>query len=143
MSYSSTAHAKFHNRYHIVWITKYRYEVLTKEVGERARDVIRQICDQKDIKIISGVVSKDHVHLYISYPPKYSVSDMVKWFKGRSSRKLQDEFPQLGKVYWGKHFWGIGYAAFSSGHITDEMIKEYLEKHDQHPNHNDEDFKVE
>ena len=128
---------------HLIWITKYRYEVLTKEVGERARDVIRQICDQKDIKIMSGVVSKDHVHLYISYPPKHSVSDMVKWFKGRSSRKLQDEFPQLGKVYWGKHFWVIGYAAFSSGHITDEMIKEYLEKHDQHPNHNDEDFKVE
>ena len=89
---------------------------------------------------MSGVVSKDHVHLH---PPKHSVSDMVKWFKGRSSRKLQDEFPQLGKVYWGKHFWAIGYAAFSSGHITDEMIKEYLEKHDQHPNHNDEDFKVE
>jgi len=128
---------------HLIWITKYRYEVLTKEVGERARDVIRQICDQKDRKIMSGVVSKDHVHLYISYPPKHSVSDMVKWFTGRSSRKIQDEFPQLGKVYWGKHFWAIGYAAFSSGHITDEMIKEYLEKHDQHPHHNDEDFKVE
>ena len=53
---------------------------------------------------------------------------MVKWFKGRASRKLQDGFPQLGKVYWGKHFWVIGYAAFSSGHITDEMIKEYLLK---------------
>jgi len=64
---------------HLIWITKYRYEILTKEVGERARDVIRQICDQKDIKIISGVVSKDHVHLYVPYPPKHSVSDMVKW----------------------------------------------------------------
>ena len=142
-SYRKSSHTIHDLKVHLIWITKYRYEVLTKEVGERAREVIRQICDQKDIKIISGVVSKDHVHLYISYPPKHSVRDMVKWFKGRSSRKLQDEFPQLGKVYWGKHFWAIGYAAFSSGHITDEMIKEYLEKHDQHPNHNDEDFKVE
>jgi len=128
---------------HLIWVTKYRYSVLTQEAGVRARDIIRHICDQKDIKIIKGAVSKDHVHLYISYPPKYSVSDMVKWFKGRSSRKLQDEFPQLGKVYWGQHFWAIDYAAFSSGHITDEMIKEYLENHDKHSNHNDDDFKVE
>ena len=142
-SYRKSSHTVHDLKVHLVWITKYRYAVLTKDVGIRAREIIRQVCDQKDIKIISGVVSKDHVHLYISYPPKYSVSDMVKWFKGRSSRKLQDEFPQLGKVYWGKHFWAIGYAAFSSGHITDEMIKEYLENHDKDSNHNDDDFKVE
>ena len=88
-------------------------------------------------------MSKDHVHLYISYPPKYSVSDMVWWFKGRSSRKLLEEFPQLGKRYWGKHFWGIGYAAFSSGHVTDEMIREYLKHHEAHPNHHDDGFTVE
>ena len=142
-SYRKSSHTVHDLKVHLVWITKYRYAVFTKEIGIRAREIIRQVCDQKDIRIISGVVSKDHVHLYISYPPKYSVSDMVKWFKGRSSRKLQDEYPQLGKVYWGKHFWAIGYAAFSSGHITDEMIKEYLENHDKHSNHNDDDFKVE
>ena len=142
-SYRKSAHSVHDLKVHLVWITKYRYAVLTKEIGVRARDIIRQICDQRDIKIISGVVSKDHVHLYISYPPKYSVSDMVKWFKGRSSRKLQDEFSQLSQVYWGKHFWAIGYAAFSSGHITDEMIKTYLENHDKHSNHNNDDFKVE
>ncbi len=76
-SYSKSSHTIHDLKVHLIWITKYRYEVLTKEVGERAREVIRQICDQKDIKIISGVVSKDHVHLYISYPPKHSVSDMV------------------------------------------------------------------
>ena len=68
---------------------------------------------------------------------------MVKWFKGRTSRKLQQEFPQLKKTYWGKHFWAIGYAAFSSGQITDEMIKEYLSQHDKHSNHNDKDFTIE
>ena len=115
---------------HLIWITKYRYEVLTKEVGYRTREIIRQACEQNDIQIISGAVSKDHVHLYVSYPPKYSVSDMVRWFKWRSSRKLQEEFPQLGKRYLGKHFLGIGYAAFSSGHVTDEMIREYLKHHE-------------
>jgi len=142
-SYKKSSYTVHDLKVHLIWITKYRYKALTTEVGERVRDIIRQVCDQNDIEIIRGVVSKDHVHLYISYPPKYSVSDMVKWFKGRSSRKIQDEFPQLGKIYWGKHFWAIGYAAFSSGHMTDEMIKEYIDHHDQHPNHNDDDFKVE
>ncbi len=142
-SYRKSWHTVHDIKVHLVWITKYRYSVLTTDVGRRIREIIRQICDQKNIKIISGVVSKDHVHLYISYPPKHSISDMVKWFKGRTSRKIQDEFPQLSKVYWGKHFWAIGYAAFSSGHITDDMIKEYLENHDKDSNHNDDDFKVE
>ena len=141
--YRKSPHTVYDLKVHLIWITKYRYQVLTKDVGIRAREIIRQVCDQNDVNIISGVVSKDHVHLYISYPPKHSVSDLVKWLKGRSSKKLQDEFPQLGKRYWGKHFWAIGYAAFSSGHVTDDMIKEYIAEHENHPNHNDDAFKVE
>ena len=142
-SYRKSSHTIHDLKVHLIWITKYRYTVLVKGVGLRTKDIIRQVCDQNGIEIIKGVVSKNHVHLYISYPPKFSVSDMVKWFKGRTSRKLQEEFPQLGKKYWGKHFWAVGYAAFSSGRVTDEMIKEYLEHHDKHPNHNDDDFIVE
>ena len=124
-------------------MTKYRYQVLTKEIGYRLRNIIRQICDSHDIHIIQGRVSKDHVHLYVSYPPKLSVSDMVRFMKGKSSRKIQEEFPQLGKRYWGKHFWGIGYAAFSSGHVTDDMIQEYLKHHENHPNHQNDNFVIE
>lgn len=141
--YRKSSHTVHALKVHLLWITKYRYEVVTKEVGYRTGEIIRQVCEQNDIRIINGVVSKDDVHLYISYSPKYSVSDMVKWFKGRSSGKLQEEFPQLGKSYWGKHFWGIGYAAFSSGHVTDEMVGEYLEHHEEHPNHQDDGFTVE
>jgi putative transposase len=107
------------------------------------RNIIRQICDSNDIHIIQGRVSKDHVHLYVSYPPKLSVSDMVRFMKGKSSRKIKEEFPQLGKRYWGKHFWGIGYAAFSSGHVTDDMIQEYLKHHEDYPNHQNDNFVVE
>jgi putative transposase len=128
---------------HLVWITKYRYSVPTQDIGIRLRDIIRQVCDSHDIHIIQGRVSKDHVHIYVSYPPKLSVSEMVRLMKGRSSRKIQEEFPQLGKRYWGKHFWGIGYAAFSSGHVTDAMINEYLRNHEKHPNHQDDSFVVE
>ena len=141
--YKTSSHTVHDLKVHLIWITKYRYKVLVKDVGYRTRELIRQVCDANNVQIIKGRVSKDHVHLYVSYPPKLSVSEMVRKLKGRSSRKIQEEFPQLGKQYWGKHFWAIGYAAFSSGHVTDEMIQEYLEQHDKHSNHQDDDFKVE
>ncbi len=103
-SYKKSSHTIHDLRVHLIWLTKYRYNVLTRSVGERTRDIIRQVCDSNDIEILRGVVSKDHLHLSVSYPPKLSVSDMVKWMKGRSSRKLQQEFPQLKQRYWGRHF---------------------------------------
>ena len=114
---------------HIVWSTKYRYCVLNGEVQIRCRDLIRQVCDSLDIRILKGVVSKDHIHLHISYPPKLSISDIVKRLKGRSARMLLDEFSELNRRYWGRHLWGIGYGAWSTGNITDAMIQEYLDHH--------------
>jgi REP element-mobilizing transposase RayT len=74
---------------HVVWVTKYRYHVLTGEIQKRCRELIMQVCDAEDVKILSGVVSKDHVHILIEYPPSASVSDLVRKMKGRSSRLLQ------------------------------------------------------
>ncbi len=88
-----------------------------------------QICDAEDVRILSGVVSKDHIHMHIEYPPKLALSDLVKRLKGRTSRLLQAEFPNLKKRYWGNYFWAIGYGAWSTGNITDEMVQEYLEHH--------------
>jgi putative transposase len=117
---------------HLVWVTKYRYDVLKGDIQTRCRELIIQICDAEDVRIQKGVVSKDHVHMLIEYPPKTSLSDMVKRFKGRTSRILQQEFPQLRKQYWGRHFWAIGYGAWSTGNITEEVVKKYLEHH-RHP----------
>ena len=114
---------------HIVWVTKYRYHVLKGDIQIRCRDLIMQICDAEDIRIIKGVVSKEHVHMHIEYPPSKAVSDIVKKLKGRVSRKLQQEYPKLSKRYWGKHFWAIGYGAWSTGNVSDEMVNEYLEHH--------------
>jgi putative transposase len=91
---------------HIVWSTKYRYSVLKGEVQLRCRDLIRQVCDSMDVRILKGIVSKDHVHLHLSYPPKISVSDLVKRLKGRSVRLMLDEFAELKKRYWGSAFMG-------------------------------------
>ena len=114
---------------HIVWVTKYRYKVLKGDIQIRCRDLIRQICESEDVEILKGVVSKDHIHLHIEYLPKKNISDLVKRLKGRSSRRLQEEYPSLKKQYWGRHFWGIGYGAWSTGNITDKMVEEYLEHH--------------
>ena len=78
---------------------------------------------------MKGVVSTDHIHMHINYRPSQNISDLVKKFKGRTSRKLQQEFPALGKKYWGRHFWAIGFGCWSSGNITDEMVNAYLEHH--------------
>ncbi len=114
---------------HMVWITKYRYPVLQGDIQRRCRDLLIQICDAEDIRILKGVVSKDHVHMHLEYPPKISLSNLLKRLKGRSSRILQMEFPSLKQRYWGKHFWAIGYGAWSTGNITDEMVQKYLEHH--------------
>lgn len=117
---------------HLVWITKYRYDVLKGDIQLRCRELIIRICDAEDVRILKGVVSKDHVHMLIEYPPKTALSDLVKRLKGRSSRILQQEFPQLRKQYWGRHFWAIGYGAWSAGNITEGVVKKYLEHH-RHP----------
>ena len=114
---------------HLVWVTKYRYPVLKGDVQCRCREIIIQICDAEDVQILKGVVSKDHIHMHIEYPARISVSDLVKRLKGRTSRILQREFPVLKKRYWGRHFWAIGYGAWSTGNVTDEMVQEYLEHH--------------
>ena len=114
---------------HLVWVTKYRYKVLQGEVQERCRDLLVQDCESLDIFILKGAVGKDHVHMHIDYPPKHSISYVVKQLKGRSSRLLQKEFPHLKKRYWGQHFWAKGFGAWSTGNITDQMIQEYIEHH--------------
>ncbi|HEY8657896.1 MAG TPA: IS200/IS605 family transposase [Hanamia sp.] len=137
-----SSHSVHQLHVHIVWSTKYRYGVLKGEIQLRSSNLIRQICDAMDVKILKGIVSKDHVHLHVSYPPKVSISDLVKRLKGRSARLLLDEFAELKRRYWGQHLWGIGYGAWSTGNITDEMIQEYLEHHREGPN-SDENFILE
>lgn len=144
MSYRKTAHSVYDLKYHIVWITKYRKPILRSEIGKRVRELVRQTCASLEVYIVKGHVSKDHVHLLVSVPPKLSVSELVKRLKGRSSRKLLEEFGELRKMYWGRHLWARGYFAASTGNVTDEIIAEYIEKQSQiAPEDEEQDFSVE
>jgi putative transposase len=104
MRYTSGSHTVFHHRSHIVWITKYRYKVLEGALRERIRTIIRQVCKELDVQIVTGVLSREHVHMFVEIPPHVAVSDVVRRGKGRSSHRVQMEFPDLRKRYWGRHF---------------------------------------
>ena len=129
MVYSKGSHTVFCHRYHIVWATKYRYDVLRGELRLRIREIIRQVCADLKVDIIKGVLSSDHVHMFIAVPPQHAISDVVRRIKGRSSRRIQQEFPTIRKRYWGCHFWARGYFSTTSGAITDDVILKYLDQH--------------
>ena len=129
--YRKGAHTIYSIQYHFVWVTKYRYKVLTREIGLRTKELVRQCCESREIKILKGHVSKDHVHILVSSPPKLSPSKTMQYIKGRTSRKLQDEYPELKKRFWGNHLWGRGYFCATVGAVTEEQIKEYIAKHDE------------
>ena len=126
VEYRRSAHAVTDLKYHVIWVTKYRYKILRGDIAERARELLRQICVAREVTIIRGAVSPDHVHMLLAAPPQLSPSKLVQFLKGRSSRLLQQEFPALRKRYWGQHLWARGYWVASSGHITDEAWVEYI-----------------
>ena len=140
MDYRYGSHTVFNIEYHFVWVTKYRYKLLTGDVAHRLIELVRQTCQAFEIRILKGIVSKDHVHLLVSAPPTMAPSEIMRRIKGRASNKLFEEFPMLRKRYWGQHFWGRGYFCATAGQVTEEMIKVYLEHHFE-PNPSD-NFKV-
>jgi putative transposase len=87
----------------------------------------------RDIQILKGHVSVDHIHILVSCPPTLSPSKIAQYAKGASSRKLREEFSHLKKRYWGQHLWARGYYCASTGVVTQEKIAEYIEKHEQEP----------
>ena len=129
MQYATSSHCVYYHRYHIVWATKYRYKVLFGNVRLRARDICRQVCGENGVEILHGVLSRDHVHMFVSVPPKVAIADLVRKMKGRSSYKLQREFPELKKRYWGRKFWGRGYFSTTNGAITENAVLQYLDNH--------------
>jgi len=127
MEYTKGSHSVFNIKYHVIWVTKYRYQVLVGEVALRARELIRQTCISRDIQIIQGSIGKDHVHMLISCPTTIAPAKIVQYIKGRSSRLIQEEFPHIQKRYWGQHMWARGYFCCTVGDVTEETVRAYIE----------------
>jgi putative transposase len=140
--YRKTSHSVYDNKYHLVWITKFRKPVLLGDVAIRVRELIREICRSLEVEIIKGHVSKDHVHLFVSIPPYHSVSKVMQQVKGKTSRKLLSENRTLMKQFWGRHLWARGYFSATSGNVTDEVIAQYIENQGDVERARDDDFTI-
>lgn len=108
MDYRYGSHTVFQIEYHVVWVTKYRYKVLRGEVAEGVRERVRQTCEAFEIRMVKGVVSKDHVHILVSAPPALASSEVVRRMKGRTASYLFEEFPHLNEALLGSAFLGEG-----------------------------------
>jgi putative transposase len=94
----------------------------------------------QDVTIVKGSVGRDHVHVLLSCPPSIAPAKIVQYLKGRTSRLLQEEYPQLKKRYWGRHLWSRGYFCATVGAVTEELIKDYIANQDMEDGR--DDFKV-
>jgi putative transposase len=132
-NYRRGAHTVTDFKYHFVWKTKYSYGVLKGEIGLRLRDIIREISAENSLNIIKGNVRSNHVHVLITAPSHLSPAKIMQYLKGKSSYRLQREFPQLRKKYWGRHLWGRGYFGATVGAVSEEQIKQYIENQTDEP----------
>ena len=131
MSLKRTSHAVYDTYYHLVWCPKYRKKVFERaDIRERAERLIQEICDDYRFEIVELEVAKDHIHLLVSFPPKYSISDVVRIIKSKTARQLFREFPSLKSRLWSGEFWEDGYFARSVGdRLTRDVIEKYIKHH--------------
>ena len=128
MDYRKQAHAVYYTRYHIVVSTKYRRKILKAGVGDYLKKLVHQVNRiHPDIEVLEVNTDVDHIHLLMSIPPKYSVSEVVNMVKANTGRKVREKFPHLDKVYWGvKGLWSTGYFVSTVG-IHESTIRNYVQ----------------
>jgi putative transposase len=123
-----TGHAVYRLNYHFVWIPKYRHKVLQGAVAQRAAEIFREIAEQYELRLDTLSVMEDHVHLFLSAPPRYAPAQIVNMMKSISAKKIFAEFPRVKKKLWGGKFWADGYYVGSSGdNVTADVIRRYIQ----------------
>lgn len=115
--------------YHIVWCVKYRRKVLTAQISSRLYDLLRSVAYEKGFTVIECKVGEaDHVHCFVSAPPKISVTQIVKYLKGISGNILLKEFPEIRKYLWKGNLWNGSYFCETIGSTSEENIIKYIER---------------
>ena len=134
MVFRRAAHAAYDTTYHLVWSPKYRKRILEGALAMRVEEMFREIADSYDITIDEMEVSPDHVHIFCSFPPRYSIAQVIGMFKSLSGRAVFREFPQVKRRLWGGEFWEDGYFARTVGdQVTAEVIRKYIQRHKEAP----------
>ena len=130
--YWTGAHTKHRLKYHLVWIPKYRKRVIEGKIAERLEEMFRECALVNQWKIEELSIMSDHVHILIQIRPNLGLSKVVQHFKGGSSKRIREEFPELEEFLWGDSFWSDGYFAETVGVCQEEMVKKYIQDQRQH-----------
>ena len=123
--FKKLSHSIYECKYHVVFCPKYRYRVLKDEVGQYTERLLHRLSEQKELEMLELNVQEDHVHMVLIIPPKYSVSEVMGYLKGKIAIRLFERYKDLGKRYWGRHLWSRGYCVSTVG-IDEEQIRKYV-----------------
>jgi len=121
--WQSVAHVRWECKYHIVWVPKYRRKAIYGKVRRRFGEIIQDLCRQRGIEPLEGHAMVDHVHVCLSFPPRYSIANVVGFLRGKSAIRLYREF--ITKKAEGKHFWIRGYYVSTVG-LDEKRVREYI-----------------
>ena len=130
MKLKRTSHTVYETKYHLVWAPKYRKWILRGDIQKRVEELFREIAENHDIEIDTLEVAEEHVHLFVSFPPRMSISSVVGKLKSISASVIFREHPEVKRELWGGHFWQTGYFVRTSGdQVTTEIIRNYIKYH--------------
>ena len=114
--------------YHMVWSVKYRRKILSKEIDDYLKELVQEIANEKGFVVhLFEVGEGDHVHCFVSAPPKISVTNIIKYLKGITGRKLFEKFPEIREKLWKGELWNHSYYCETIGSVSEENIKRYVE----------------
>ena len=134
---ASLAHTKWECKYHIVFAPKYRRQVIYGKVKEDIGKMLRKLCEYKGIEIIEAEACKDHIHMLVSIPPKYSVSQIMGYLKGKSSLMIYEKYANMKYKYGNRHFWCRGYYVSTVG-LNKRAVEQYIRNQLQEDYENDQ-----
>ena len=130
MAIRRTAHAVYDTKYHLVWTPKYRKWVKRDDIRNKVREIFSDIAAHHGFEIQEMEIAPDHVHIFLSFPPRYSIAHVVGMLKSISGSEIFDKFPEVKKELWGGEFWEDGYFARTVGDkVTADLIKRYIKYH--------------
>ncbi len=129
--FKKLSHSIYECKYHIIFCPKYRYRILKDEIAEYIKQQIYHLCQRKDkIEVVELNVQADHIHIILEIPPKYAVSDVMGYLKGKLAIQLFKQYPRLRKRYWGGRIWSRGYCVSTVG-LNEEKVRKYVKWQEQ------------
>ena len=127
--WQTLAHVRWECKYHVVIVPKYRHKVFFGRMRKRVGEILRELCRQRGVELLEGKAKPDHIHMFLSIPPKYSVSHTIGFLKGKSAVRIHRELMQH-RYAIGAHFWATGYCVSSVG-LDEEQVRRYIREQDE------------